>query len=220
MTAISVASASSACRPVFGRTVTSNGSSLRTGSPLSCLSVTYCVLWPNGWVDQDTTWYGGRPRLRRHCIRWVPAPHGNSTTAPHFSAHVYCGQRGRPCQQLLTSCSQFWSRNQLACSIALTVRYSPAVSRNGALIKFSVSRRRRKMYCGRVRLCVCLSVCLSAAVRPHYCTDPDLTWGRGRGCPLVVNYCPDSQSGHGLRCYGNITRTLVTSLRPSRDMTT
>jgi len=25
---------------------------------------------------------------------------------------------------------------------------------------------------------------------------------------------------HGLRCYGNITRTLVTSLRPSRDMTT
>jgi len=25
---------------------------------------------------------------------------------------------------------------------------------------------------------------------------------------------------HGLRCYGNITRTQVTSLRPSRDMTT
>ena len=29
----------------------------------------------------------------------------------------------------------------------------------------------------------------------------------------------DLQSGHGLRCYGNITRTLVTSLCPSRDMT-
>jgi len=27
-------------------------------------------------------------------------------------------------------------------------------------------------------VCVCLSVCLSAAVRPHYCTDPDVTWGR------------------------------------------
>jgi len=40
------------------------------------------------------------------------------------------------------------------------------------------------------------------------------------GCPLVVHYWADLQSGHGLRCYGNITPTLVTSLRPSRDMTT
>ena len=54
-------------------------------------------------------------------------------------------------------------------------------------------------------------MCLSAAVRPHYCTDP------------VVHYWADLQSGHGLRCYGNITRTLGISLRPSRegrDMTT
>jgi len=72
------------------------------------------------------------------------------------------------------------------------------------------------MYCGHA----CVSVCLSAAVRPHYCTDPDVTCGHGRGCPLVVHYWADLQYGHGLRCYGNITRTLVTSLRPSRDMTT
>jgi len=25
------------------------------------------LLWPNGWVDQDATWYGGRPR-RLHAI--------------------------------------------------------------------------------------------------------------------------------------------------------
>ena len=66
-------------------------------------------------------------------------------------------------------------------------------------------------------VCLCVSVCLSAAVRPHYCTDPDVTWGRGRGCPLVVHYWADLQSGHTLRCYGNIMRTLVTRLRPSRD---
>jgi len=66
-------------------------------------------------------------------------------------------------------------------------------------------------------LCVCLCVYLSAAVRPHYCTDLDVTWGRGRGCPLVVHCWADLQSGHGLRCYGNITRTLVTSLRLSCD---
>ena len=87
---------------------------------------------------------------------------------------------------------------------------------NPKLITFCVSRRRHKMYCGHARLCVCLF----AAVRPHYCTDPDVTWGRGRGCHLVVHYWADLQSGHGLRCYGNITRTLVTSLRPSLDMTT
>jgi len=50
---------------------------------------------------------------------------------------------------------------------------------------------------------VCVSVCLSAAVRPHYCTDPDVTWGRGRGCPLVVHYWADLQSVHRLRCCGN-----------------
>jgi len=39
---------------------------------LSCLSVlSVCnvgVLWPNGWMDQDATWYGGRPRPRTHCV--------------------------------------------------------------------------------------------------------------------------------------------------------
>ena len=92
------------------------------------------------------------------------------------------------------------------------------------VITFRVSRRRRKMYCGHARLCVCLCVCLSvslsAAACPHYCTEPDVTWGgSGRSCPLVVHYWADSQSVHRLRCYGNITRTLGTSLRPSRDIT-
>ena len=96
--------------------------------------------------------------------------------------------------------------------------------RHSGVVTFCVSRRRRKMYCGHARLCVCVSVCvsvcLSAAVRPYYCTGADVTWGHGRGCPLVVHYWADLQSGHGLRCYGNITWTLVTSLHPSRDMTT
>jgi len=86
------------------------------------------------------------------------------------------------------------------------------------LVTFCVSRRRRKMYCGHARL----SVCLSAAACPHYCTDPGVTWGSGTGreCHLVVHCWADLQSVHGLRCYGNIMRALVTSLRPSCDMTT
>jgi len=27
--------------------------------PLSVLSCNVCVLWPNGWMDQDETWQGG-----------------------------------------------------------------------------------------------------------------------------------------------------------------
>ena len=73
------------------------------------------------------------------------------------------------------------------------------------LVTFRVSRRRYEMYCGHTRLCV--SVCLPAAACQHYCTDPDVTWGNGRGCPLIVNYRADLQPVHGLRCYGNITRT-------------
>jgi len=59
-----------------------------------CLSVCDVgVLWPNGWMDQDVTLHGGRPRPGRHCVRWGPRPlPKRGRAAPHFSAHVYCGQ--------------------------------------------------------------------------------------------------------------------------------
>jgi len=60
------------------------------------------------------------------------------------------------------------------------------------------------MYIGHGRLCVCVPVCLFLAAFPHYFTDPDVTWGSGRGCRLVEHYCADLQSVHGFRCYDNI----------------
>jgi len=30
-----------------------------------CLSCNVCVLWPNGSIDQDATWYGGTGRPRQ-----------------------------------------------------------------------------------------------------------------------------------------------------------
>jgi len=32
------------------------------------------LLWPNGWIHQASTWYGGRPQPRGLCVRWGPSP--------------------------------------------------------------------------------------------------------------------------------------------------
>jgi len=43
------------------------------------------ILWPNGWMDQDATWYGARPRPKPHCVRWGPSsPTERDTSAPTF----------------------------------------------------------------------------------------------------------------------------------------
>jgi len=46
-----------------------------------------CLLWPNGWMDQDATWHEGRPQSRRLCVRWGPSrpPHkGVGAPSPIF----------------------------------------------------------------------------------------------------------------------------------------
>jgi len=40
------------------------------------------VLWSNGWMDQDVTWYVGRPRPRPHCVRRRPS-------SPSKGAHTH-----------------------------------------------------------------------------------------------------------------------------------
>ena len=52
------------------------------------------LLWPNGWMHQDATYYGGRPQPWGLCVRLDPAPLSKrgGGQSPQFSAHVYCGQ--------------------------------------------------------------------------------------------------------------------------------
>jgi len=50
------------------------------------------VLWPNGWMDQDDTWYGGRPRPGHIVLHGDPAPPPPKGHNPQFSAHVCFGQ--------------------------------------------------------------------------------------------------------------------------------
>jgi len=71
-----------------------------TPTPTQCLAPTSVVAKRLGWgcisgilipPYQDATWYGGKCRLRRRCVRW-----GRSSPveghSPQFSVHVYCGQ--------------------------------------------------------------------------------------------------------------------------------
>jgi len=62
-----------------------------------------CLLWPNGWMDEDAAWYGSRPQPGPHCTMRGPCSHERDTAAPLFSARVCCGH-GRPSQLLLSSC--------------------------------------------------------------------------------------------------------------------
>jgi len=44
-----------------------------------------CPLRPNGCMNQDATWYGGRPQPRRHCVRWGSlSPKRGPSTLPNF----------------------------------------------------------------------------------------------------------------------------------------
>jgi len=43
-----------------------------------------CLLWPNGWMDEDAAWYGIRPRPRPHCTRRGPSSRERGTAAPSF----------------------------------------------------------------------------------------------------------------------------------------
>jgi len=95
----------------FWATVTNNGSPYAT-IPMSCPVLSVCnvgVLWPNGWMDRDATWYGGRRRPRRHCIRLRPSSlYGKGQSShPTFRSMSIVAKRGCPSQQLLSSCSPY-----------------------------------------------------------------------------------------------------------------
>ena len=40
------------------------------------------LLWPNGWMDEDATWYGSRPRPMPHYVRREPIPPANGAQQP------------------------------------------------------------------------------------------------------------------------------------------
>jgi len=71
-----------------------------------CLSVCNVgALWPNGWMDQDATWYEGSARRRPHSVRWgIRSPRKwAQQPLPLFGPRLLW-PNGRPSQQPLSSC--------------------------------------------------------------------------------------------------------------------
>jgi len=52
-----------------------------------------CLLWPNGWMDQDGTWYRVGPWSRPHCARWGPSSLLQKGTEPPILAHFIVAKR-------------------------------------------------------------------------------------------------------------------------------
>ena len=53
-----------------------------------------CMMWPNGWMDEDGTWRRGWPSSRPHCARWGPSSTPKKVDrVPQFLAHFYCVKR-------------------------------------------------------------------------------------------------------------------------------
>ena len=65
-----------------------------TGVGYACVCIIPgpCLLWPNGWMDKDETWHGGRTRPSSNCVKWGPSSTPPKVHSHPFLAHVYCGQ--------------------------------------------------------------------------------------------------------------------------------
>jgi len=84
------------CLSVYGR-VTERG----TGAP----NFGPRLLWPNGWMDRDTTWYRGMPWPRRHYVSWGPSsPRKVAQQPPPLCGPCLLWPNGRPSQQVQSSC--------------------------------------------------------------------------------------------------------------------
>jgi len=61
-----------------------------------------CLSWLNGWMDEDATWYGDRPRRRPCCVKWGPS--SPTKWPPLFPAHDMSIVANRRPSHLLSSC--------------------------------------------------------------------------------------------------------------------
>jgi len=82
-----------------------------------------CLLWPNGLMDEDATWYGSRPRPSPHCIRWGPSCPRKGHSSPLFFGPFL-----------------LWPRSPISTTAELSSRWRPLTSRINFRFHFGCAR--------------------------------------------------------------------------------
>ena len=120
-------------------------------------------------MDQDATWYGGRPWPWPHCVRWGPSssPKG---AHPQFSAHVCYGQTDGWIKKLPLD-------RELGLGPGHTIRWGPSSQltpppkTSGALADPTF----RPMYCGQTAGWIKMLLGMEVGFGPgHIVLDGDL----------------------------------------------
>jgi len=152
-----------------------------------CLSVCPAcnvgILWPNGWMDQDATWYEGRFRPRPHCVIHGDPAHPQKGHSPQFSADVYCGQTVAHisyCWALVT-CNLKYLR-----LVNFNIRFCQCHLLSSFLdwhVSFSIYLHHRFRPMLSDRCLSCLSVCNVGVLWPNGCMDQDEIWHGDRPRP-------------------------------------
>jgi len=152
------------------------------------------LLWPNGWIHRNATWYGCRPQPGGLCVRWRPTPSPKEGgRAPKFSAHVYCGQTAG------------WIKMALSMEVGLGAVHivldgdtAPLPKKGGIAPQFSAY-----LYCGQKSGCIKVPLGMEVGLSLSDC----VRWGpspypKRDGAP--PNFRPKSIVSkwlHGSRCH-------------------
>jgi len=143
-----------------------------------------CLLWLNSFMDQDAKWYGGRPRPRRHCVRWGPSstsPKGSGAHSPIFG----------PC---LLWPNGWMDQDGTGMEVGLGSGHivldgNPAtLPKNGQSRQFSAH-----FYCGETAGCIKMPLGMDVGFSPDDFVlngDPASPPKKGRSPPPIFGQCP------------------------------
>ena len=154
-------------------------------------AATFCWQWT---TSASSTWRTTKPssvssrrrRSRDECCTSCRSDSRARRPQSAPSTSDRCGPTGCHCRRAYIT--SHW-RLTMRCFCAwLQWTHNIALSTSNSIITFRVSRRRREMYSGHARLCVCLCACLSVCMSvprriPTLLHGPGCNLGNGMGAP-------------------------------------
>ena len=140
------------------------------------------LLWPNGWMDQDATWWGGRPRPRRHCVRWGPVPPSPKRgETPNFRPISIVSKR-------LDGSRWHLALRWASIQAKHCARWGPSCPspKSGHIPQFSAH-----FYCGQTAGCIKMPLGMEVGLSPGDCVrwGPSFPSPKGVQPPIFVQ-CP------------------------------